>query len=62
MLVSHARTFNPLVLGEGELYVTDFAVQHGRLRLGTKSLLFEPDSSDDPIAIFKFRNLLLVKT
>lgn len=63
------RKFNLLILEEGEEYVSDFSVSmsllilrkgkaaesKGRLRIGSKSLLFQPDEVSESILKFPYR-------
>ncbi len=61
MHFSVSRSFNPLVLAEGEQYVTDYAValngQKGRLRVGTKSAVFEPNDNSQDLLRIMFRDV-----
>lgn len=60
-MLTVSRNFNPLCLAEGEQYVQDHACRMngtpGRLRIGSKSLVFDPDDVVQKLIRVQFRHV-----
>lgn len=61
LLLNSQRNFNPLILAETEVYISDFAAalngRKGRLRIASKSFIFEPDATTEPLLRISFKHI-----